>query len=193
MVLLIITCTCKCFDIINFQEVASLPAKCTFSDWVSPDNNCGRPTNFCIQCTVVYVCQKTIMNLILQYVRPCMLSAHPANMLILGQCWANVGPKYTLRWDNVAHQLWTNVVLLIGPTEVTPTICQRSANVEPALEQRKSVGLYNYVGPPMSDANKFCPWLGVVLSPLQYRIDTLYKPRHVSSTLNFNAHHSVVQ
>ena len=108
-------------------------------------------------------------------------------------CWANVGPMYTLRWYNVAHQLWTNVVLLIGPTEVTPTICQRSANVEPALDQRKSVGLCHYVEPPMSDANKFCSWLGVVLRPLQYRIDTLYKVRHVSSTFNFNAHHSVVQ
>ena len=66
MVLLIIPCTCKCFDIIKFQEVASLPAKCKLSEWVSPDNNCVRPTHFFIQCTIVYVCPKTIMNLSLQ-------------------------------------------------------------------------------------------------------------------------------
>ena len=91
MVLLIIPCTCKCFDIINFLDVASLPAKCKLSEWVSPDNNsyCVRPTDFCIQCTVVYVCQKNNYEPE-STVRPCMLSAHSANMLMLGQRWPNV-------------------------------------------------------------------------------------------------------
>ena len=45
----------------------------------------------------------------------------------------------------------------------------------------------------MSDADQFCSWGGVVFSPIQYCIDTLYKGRHVSSTFNFITHNIVVQ
>ena len=63
----------------------------------------------------------------------------------------------------------------------------------PTLIQRNYV--YRYVGPSLGQCRTPTSFAhgGVVFSPIQYCIDTLYKGRHVSSTFNFITHHIVVQ